>query len=281
MCLFDECGKSGRRAFLKAALAAGLAPQAVWGAQTVLRQSVEIDVPSAVGNVRAYLARPPGRGRHPAVLVLHGALGLPGWTRAVADELAAAGFGALVVSRFSRFPEVTDEQLRREGRASRYLTEHFFLEAQQEALGAIAYVRRLSFVRHDRIGAVGFCGGGIQAVRLSLAEPALRAVVSFYGPPALPPQYRHPTDPIHDLVEIGGQVRVPLQIHYGTADYAVRAADVERLAGALRAAGTPVEVHSYDGATHAFYDSREPAPNQAAARLAHDRYMQFLHARLG
>jgi carboxymethylenebutenolidase len=281
MCLFDECGKSGRRAFLKGALAAGLVPRGVLAARAGPRGGVDVDVPSAVGTVRAYLARPAGLGRHPALLVLHGVVGLPGWARAVADELAAAGFVALAVSRFSRFPEVTEDQLRREGRASPYLSEHFFLEAQQELLGAVAYLRGLSFVRRGRLGVVGFCGGGIAAVRLSIAAPALRAIVSFYGPPALPPQYRHPTDPIRDLVEIGGEVRVPLQIHYGTADYAVRGADVERLAAAVRATGTPVEVHAYEGATHAFYDSRAPAPNQAAARLAHDRYLQFLHARLG
>jgi len=281
MCLFDECGGGGRRDFLKAALAAGLVAQGVRAAAAESRAGEDIELPTPVGPVRAYLARPPGSGRHPAMLVLHGVLGLPAWTRSVADELAAAGFVALALSRFSRFPEVTDEQLRREGRASRFLSEHFFLEAQQEALGAIGYLRRLPRVRRDRIGAVGFCGGGIQAVRLSVAAPALRAVVSFYGPPALPPQYRHPTDPIRNLVEIGGLVRVPLQIHYGTADYAVRAADVERLAGEVRATGTPVEVHAYEGATHAFYDSRDQAPNLAAARLAHVRYLQFLHARLG
>jgi carboxymethylenebutenolidase len=280
MCLFDECGKGGRRAFLKAALAASLVPQGAWAVGTEPRRGAEVDFASAVGNVRGYLARPPGRGRHPAVIVLHGVLGLPPWTRAVAEELAAAGFVALVVSRFSRFPGVTEEQLRSEGRTSQYLTEHFFLESQQEALGAIAHLRRLSSVRQDRIAAVGFCGGGIQAVRLSIAAPALRAVVSFYGPPALPPQYRHPTDPIHDLVDVGSQVRVPLQIHYGTADYAVRGADVERLAAAARASGAQVDVYSYEGATHAFYDNRGPAPNETAARLAHDRYLQFLHGRL-
>lgn len=61
----------------------------------------------------------------------------------------------------------------------------------------------------------------------------------------------------------------------------MRGEDVERLAGEVRASGTLVEVFAYEGATHAFYDSREPAPNQAAARLAHDRYLQFLRARLG
>jgi carboxymethylenebutenolidase len=280
MCLSDECGPQGRRAFLAAALAASLVPQGLLAAGRAEAESGDVQFSTSVGPVRGYLASPSAGGRHPAVLVAHGVVGLPDWVRAVADELAASGFAALAVSRFSRDPDVTADRLRQEGRTSRHLTETSFLEQQQELLGAIAFLRSRRFVRPGRIAAVGFCGGGIQAVRLSLAAPALRAVVSFYGPPALPPQYKHPTDPIRDLTEIAGKVRTPLQIHYGTADYAVPGEAVDRLAAGVRAAGTPVEVHAYEGATHAFYDSRTPPPNEAAAGLARDRYLKFLHARL-
>ncbi|MFL6844953.1 MAG: dienelactone hydrolase family protein [Allosphingosinicella sp.] len=152
---------------------------------------------------------------------------------------------------------------------------------QKESLGAVAYLRHSSAVSRGPIGIVGFCGGGIKAVRLALSAPAIGAVVSFYGPPALPAQYKHPTDPIVDLLDVGARLRTPLQIHYGTADYAVRGADVERLADEVRSAGTPVEVHAYEGATHAFYDRRELPANAAAARAAHDLYLRFLHERLG
>lgn len=281
MCLSDECGPQDRRAFLATALAAGLVPQALLAAPARRGGSGEVEFPSPVGSVRGYLARPRGRGRHPAVVVAHGVVGLPDWVRAIADELAASGFAALAMSRFSRDPSVTAERLRQEGRTSRYLTEAAFLEQQKELLGALAFLRHSRFVRRDRIGAVGFCGGGIQAVRLSLADPALRAVVSFYGPPDLPAQYRHPDQPIGNLVDIASQVRTPLQIHYGTADYAVPAEAVDRLAAAMRSAGTPVEVHAYEGATHAFYDRRDSPANDAAAKLARDRYLRFLRERLG
>jgi carboxymethylenebutenolidase len=280
MCLSDECGPQDRRAFLATALAASLVPQGLLAAGPKRGDSGDIEFPSPVGAVRGYLARPRARGRRPAVVVAHGVVGLPDWVRGVAGELAANGFVALAVSRFSRDASVTAESLRKEGRTSRYLTEASFLEQQQELLGAVSFLRERRFVRPDRIAAVGFCGGGIQAVRLSLAVPTLRAVVSFYGPPALPAQYKHPTDPIRDLVEIGSKVRTPLQIHYGTADYAVPAEAVERLAAQVRAAGTPVEVYAHPSATHAFYDNRDRMPNEAAATVAHDLYLQFLHSRL-
>ncbi len=278
MCQSDECGP-GRRDVLAGAVAAGafaLIPSAARAAGAELR------VPTPVGPINAYMARPAGRGRHPGVVVMHGQFALPGWTCRVADELAAAGFVGLALSRFSRTPELTEAQMWEDGRgARRLLTETYFREQQQEVLGAVAWLRNRPFVRRGPVGAVGFCGGGINAVRLSLATRGIGAAVSFYGPPALPPQYKHPTDPIVDLVDIAAQVRTPVQIHYGTNDYAVPAAAVERFAGLLRQAGTPVEVFAYDGAQHGFYDSANASPaNMAAATLARGRYLAFLRARL-
>ena len=285
MCEFDECGNPGRRTFLIGAATAGIASLAGGAASAVPPEGAkgaDVSFPSAVGAVAAYIATPNRKGRYPAVLVLHAQLGLPGWVRGVADELAGAGFAALAVSRFSRTPGLTAEQLRADGQGPRlYLTEAHFLEVQKEAIGGIEYLRHSRSVRRGRIGAVGFCGGGIQAVRLALESPAIGAIVSFYGPPALPPQYKNPADPIVDLVDIGSRLRTPVQIHYGTNDYAVKAADVARFAGEVRGAGTPVEIHDYAGATHAFYEHREQPANAAAARAAHDSYLRFLRELLG
>ena len=278
MCQSDECGP-GRRHFMAGALATGavaLLPSAA------LAEGAQRRVPTPLGEITTYLATPAGPGRHPAVVVMHGQFGLPGWTCRVADELAAAGFVGLALSRFSRTPEVTEAEMWADGRgARRFLTETYFREQQQEALGAVAWLRGQRSVRRGPVGAVGFCGGGISAVRLSLATRAIGAAVSFYGPPALPQQYRHPTDPITDLVDVAPRVRIPVQIHYGTNDYAVPAIQVERFAGLLRRAGAPVEVHAYDGAGHGFYDSGNATPvNTAAADLARGRYLAFLRARL-
>jgi dienelactone hydrolase len=125
---------------------------------------------------------------------------------------------------------------------------------------------------------MGFCGGGIQAVRLSLRVP-LGAVIAFYAPAELPAQYKHPTDPIVDLMLLGTRVKTPLQMHYGTDDYAVKAEGVEKLAALVRQAGTEVEVYSYEGALHGFYQTPRPS-DAAAVSLARDRSLRFLHEHL-
>ena len=281
MCQPGECDGADRRTFLKGALAAGLVAQSQYAGALPLPRGTAGAVPTPLGPVRAWLARPAERGPRPAVLVLQGEVGLPDWMPNIAGELAEAGFVVLGLSRLSRYPELDDAALRADfAGPRRYLSEHFFLEEQQEQLGALAWLGRQTFVRSDRIGVVGFCGGGTRAVRLGIAAPTLRAIVSFYGPPALPAENKHPTDPVRDLVEIGDTVRVPLQMHYGTADPVMRAGDVDRLAGELRATRTPVEVHAYGGATHGFYVSDTPA-NLAAAGRARTSYLRFLHSRLG
>ena len=115
-------------------------------------------------------------------------------------------------------------------------------------------------------------------MRLGIEKSNLAAVVSFYGPPVLLPQYKAPNDPLIDLVEMADKIRKPLQMHYGTKDYAVNGDDVERLAALARRSGAEVETFDYPGATHAFYDrTNREAFAPEAAELARGRYLEFLH----
>lgn len=285
MCTHDGCPTPARREVLKtgaALLALGLTSSGAPADTLPVPLGETVHFQSSAGAAAGYLALPTSSAPAPAVLITHGEIGVPESHRLVAGELADAGFCALVVQRFSRIPGFGWDQIRADNAGDKhFLSEAHFHEEQQDALGAIAFLQNHPRVRASKMGAVGFCGGGIQAVRLSLATPALGAVVSFYGPPVLPPQYKNATDPIHDLVEFGSLIRTPLQIHYGTADYAVKAADVERLAAQVRGAGTEIEVWSYDGATHAFYDrTNAQAWNAERGALAHDRYIGFLKKHL-
>lgn len=277
-------GTSPRRSFLKqgvALLTAGSIGTKGWAARLLRAAGTDIAFESTVGDVRGYLAVPGGKHRHPPVIVMHGNVGQPDYQRRIADELAGAGFVALAIERFSRIPNFTWDTLREDDRSEkRFLSETYFREEEEEALGAVNFLRRHPRVRNSRMGAVGFCGGGIHAVRLSITTPAIGAVVSFYGPPELPQQYRHPTDPIINLVQVGSQVKAPLQMHYGTGDYVVKAEGVDRLAAQARRSGAEVEVYSYEGALHGFYQTPRPA-DAAAAALARDRYIGFLRRHLG
>jgi len=81
-------------------------------------------------------------------------------------------------------------------------------------------------------------------------------------------------------MDVLDKIRVPVQCHYGAADSIIPLADVERLERDLKAQGTPTEVFVYEGASHAFYDFTRPRFVPAAAKLAHERMIQFFQKHL-
>lgn len=280
---FDE--PEGRRSFLRGlalgalglvgsrALAADAAP--AFGGR-------DIDFPTRVGQVKGYLALPGKAGRHPGVVVLHTTrFSQPDSYRMVADELARTGFVALSVARYSRVPGFTQEMLEADEKGpQRFRGNAYFSEEMEEARGAVDWLSRHRAVEGDRIGAVGFCGGGIKAMRMAIDTPKLGAAVSFYGPTLLPARFKKAGDPVPDLIDQASRVRVPLQMHYGTDDYVVKGPDQEAFAAAVRGAGVPVETYAYEGAKHGFYDPLDPQALKSAADLARDRYLRFLHQHL-
>jgi len=93
----------------------------------------------------------------------------------------------------------------------------------------------------------------------------------------LPRQYKHDTDPVADLIAEASRIGFPLQMHYGTDDYAVKGADVEQMVAIARRNGADVEAYAYPGARHAFYDrTNAEAFAPEAAELARGRYLAFL-----
>jgi carboxymethylenebutenolidase len=283
----DYDGPGGRRIFLKRGLALGalgLAGPRAWAADAAPRfAGKEVAFPSRVGRVKGYLARPSRPGRHPAVVVLHTTrFSQPDTYRIIADDLARSGFVALSVARYSRIPDFSQEMLDADEKGPQRLRgDAFFREEMDEARGAIEWLARQRFVEGEKIGAVGFCGGAIKAIRMSTDTPRLGAIISFYGAPRLPARFKKASDPLPDLVDLGARVRSPLQMHYGTADYVVKAPDVEELAALVRKAGMPVEVYAYEGAGHGFYEADNPNAYKAeAAALARDRALRFLHEHL-
>ena len=119
-----------------------------------------IEVPTSAGALPAFLARPPGEGPAPAVLVIMEAFGLNAHIEDVARRLAAEGYAALAPDLYWRGGK---------GRTVRYdqLPEAIALmqslkddEVVADVGGAVGYLERQPFVRGDRIGITGFCMGG-------------------------------------------------------------------------------------------------------------------------
>lgn len=215
----------------------------------------------ASGPIKVFTAHVGGETR-PALVVIHQNKGLTAHIREIARRFAAEGFFALAPDALSPLggaPEDHDkgrDMMRSLDRAS---TTGDFLAAVEWAKG-----HRYGT---GKVGAVGFCWGGSMVGRLAVGSQTLDAGVVYYGGPP----------PADEVKNIGAR----LMLHYAGLDKRI-GARVPAFEAALKAAGTDYQLFTYEGAHHAFNDdSREARYNEAAAKLAWRRTVDFFWDSLG
>jgi carboxymethylenebutenolidase len=118
-----------------------------------------------------------------------------------------------------------------------------------------------------KVGAVGFCFGGLMINRLAASSQELDAGVAYYGrqvPAAQVPN-----------------IKAPLLLHYAETDEAVNAG-IAAYEAALKANNKKYTIHTYAGTQHAFNNDTGAARyNKAAADLAWGRTLAFFRETLG
>ncbi|MSO56773.1 MAG: dienelactone hydrolase family protein [Acidobacteria bacterium] len=273
--LFDEYvhGRINRRAFVDGAgkFAVGgltalsifemLRPNYAW-AQQVPKDDKRIrteyaTVPSSQGNgsIKGYLVRPVSAGKHPAILVVHENRGLNPYIEDVARRLGTAGYMAFApdgLTSVGGYPGDDEKGGALFGQVDRTkMTEDFvaaatWLKSRPDATGML--------------GATGFCFGGAVVNTLATRMPDLAAAVPFYG--AAP------------LVADVAKIRAAVLVHHGELDTRLAAAWPEYDA-ALTAAKVPHDGYIYPKANHGFHNDTTPRYDEAAAKLAWKRTMDW------
>ena len=299
MCV--ECGddeRTTRRAFLSGAAAAAVAGIALRseadGRQSPFQKVLDdpaiikatVSYKSGTADIEGYLARPRKAGRYRTVVIAHGNPGIPEDIKYTAAYLAQAGFVSLVYDWGSSAPMPKDEKALAEWRD--YIFRYEFVKRQmQDVQAGVDYLRGQSFVkRNQRVGMVGFCGGGRLALLFATRSKDLKAVVSFYGPV----DYRarkHKTDPAPNVLDVASRIDVPVQGHYGMLDEVAPAADAKQFERAMREQKTHVEMYYYEKAGHSFCNFLRPQGSDPgydyvpeAANLAHTRMVEYLKRHL-
>lgn len=217
---------------------------------------------SPKGRINGYLVRPKSRGKRPAALVIHENRGLNPHLEDVARRLAAEGFLAYAVDLLSLVggtPPNEDQARELHGKLN-----------QDDAV--VALVSAVNFLKTHpestgKVGAVGFCFGGLMTNRLAASSRELDAGVAYYGRQVPAAQVSN--------------IRATLLLHYAGNDAGVNAgiADYE---AALKANGKKYAIHMYPGAQHAFNNDAGAARyNKAAADLAWGRTIAFFRETLG
>jgi len=216
-------------------------------------------------SIGAYLTRPQGEGRLPAVVVLHENRGLVDHVRDVARRLAKAGYVALAPDLLSR-----------QGGTGSFASPAEAIEGirkvdeegiTKDLTGGINYLKGQNYVRANKIGVVGFCWSGGQATLILTRNRDLAAGVVYYG--------RNPND-LDDVKNISA----PVLASYGEKDERITSG-VPALEEAMKKHGKSFEYKIYPGAQHAFNNDTNPQRYDAeAAKDAWARTLEFFKKHL-
>lgn len=199
----------------------------------------------------------------PGIIVLQEWWGLEPHIKEVTDRFADEDFVALAPDLYhGALVDEPDE-------ARKLAMELDHGRAVAEIESAARYLLSRDDVTGDRVGIIGFCMGGGLVHQVAIRTDVAGAAVVFYG--------RNP-DPIEQVSEMD----CPLLGIYGGQDQGIPPSEVERLRGALQAAGkTDYEIHMYDDAPHAFFNDRRPSYREFDSRDAWEKAIGFFRKNLG
>ena len=247
------------------ALYESLKPNYAWAQQVkkedprITTETVTVPSPEGNGSIKGHFAKPAkASGKLPGVLVIHENRGLNPYVEDVARRFAVENYiafapdGLTSVGGFPgndeqgavKFREVNGPKMFED-----FVAAAKWLKARPDCNG--------------KIGAIGFCfGGGVVnnlAVRLGAD---LSAGAPFYGAPLTP--------------ENAAKVQTPLMLHYAdpTKDTGI-GQRIPAFEEALKANKKTYQLFIYEGAQHGFHNDTTPRYDEAAAKLAWQRTLEF------
>jgi carboxymethylenebutenolidase len=262
---FERAQKFAVGGLTTAALFEMLKPNYAWAIQIpkddprIRAEWVTVPSPQGNGTIKAYLVRPANApDKLPGVLVIHENRGLNPYIEDVARRAAIAGFMALAPDGLTSvggypgddekgaalFKEVDQGKMMED-----FLAAATWLKSRPDCTGKIAVV--------------GFCFGGGVANQLAVRMGAdLAAAVPFYG--------------VQPNAEATAKIKAPVLAHYAEFDTRITsgwpAFDAE-----LTAARVTHEGYVYAGANHGFHNDTTPRYDEAAAKLAWRRTLDWLN----
>jgi carboxymethylenebutenolidase len=227
---------------------------------------------SGSATLDALMARPPGAGASPAILLLPAIAGVNEYMEGVARRLADLGYAVLLLDYYARTghaPDVsTPEKI---GAAVAALSDP---EVLDDVAAAVAWLRERDDVDGARIASFGFCIGGMYAFLAACRDLGLAAAVDYYG--AIRYAATGPKKPVSPI-DCVPKLAAPLLAHFGTFDRLISGEDIALFESALQAHHKSYELFLYRGAPHAFDEDFRPAVfRPVAARLAWQRSLAFL-----
>jgi len=221
-----------------------------------------VNYPGETGDVRAYLARPIGEEKRPAVIVIHENRGLQPHIEDVARRMAKENFLAIAPDALSPLGGTPQDD---EDKARTLMGE---LDGEKTTKNFVAAVKYLKThpLSTGKVGCTGFCWGGAMTNQVAVRAPDLSAAVPYYG--------RQPDN------EDVPKIKAAMLLQYAGEDERINSG-IPAFEEALKKANIEYAIYVYEGAQHAFNNDSNPGRyNKEAAELAWKRTIAFFNEKL-
>jgi carboxymethylenebutenolidase len=224
-------------------------------------ETQRIRYPAGDGEMQAYMARPKGAAKLPAVIVIHEIYGLNAHIEDVARRMALEGFLVIAPDALSPSggtPSDTKEALGKMQQLDpNATTKHF--------VAAVQYLKTHPQTTGS-VGCTGFCWGGSMTNQVAVNASDLKAAVPYYG--------GVPSD------EDVPKIKASMLCHYAGEDARINQG-IPGFEEAMKKAGIDYKIYIYEGAQHAFNNDTNPSRyNKEAADLAWKRTVTFFREKL-
>jgi len=263
----DNASKYAVGGFTAAAMLESLRPHFAWAEQVKKDDSrlkaeyVEYPSPQGSGTMKGYLVKPANAsGKLPAVVVIHENRGLNPYIEDVTRRVALLNYIAFApdaLTPLGGYPGDEEKAVKAFGtldpakRMEDLVTGALYVQKRPESTGKLA--------------AVGFCFGGGIANALAVRLPDLAGAVPFYG-----------AQPAAADV---AKIKSPLLIHYAGLDERINAG-WPAYEAALKENKVRYEAFIYPNVNHGFHNDTTPRYDEAAAKLAWQRTVDFFNKNL-
>lgn len=190
----------------------------------------------------------------PAVLVAHDWSGISDFSRMKADKLAKLGYLGFALDAYGK-GKVGKTKEEKTALIKPFMEDRAKL--QRRMLAAFDTVKKIDQVASSRIGAIGFCFGGLCALDLARSGADVKGVVSFHGLLNAPENLaKHPI------------ISKVLALH-GFDDPMVTSEHVMAFGREMTHAKVDWQLHMYGNAMHAFTN---PEANDPAFGTVYEKH---------
>ncbi|MEV7404560.1 dienelactone hydrolase family protein [Streptomyces sp. NPDC091267] len=237
-----------------------------------------LQIPTADGQADAFAAFPDRGERHPGVLLYTDIFGLRPVLKEMARELAGHGYYVLVPNLYYRhgpapvieLPEHITAEIRPAvfARLLPLYEAHTTERARRDADAYLRFLTTQPEVGTGPVAAMGYCMGGVLAMRTAADHPDQVAAVAAFHPGSLVTDA--PESP-HRLIPA-----ITAQVHLGHAENDMTPEAISELNQALDATGIGYTSEVYPGTVHGFTMSDTEAFNPSALQHHWDRLLPLL-----